>query len=89
MCSKKNRTFILFNLVSNADITAIIRVYCVGWDESPFEMPATVGQMRIEVSRMRANRKPAIVPLCPPQIPDGLTLDQTQATVVGCWQLTS
>jgi hypothetical protein len=44
-----------------------------------------VGGMRIG----RGNRKPAPVPLCPPQIPHDLTWDRTQAATVGSQQLTA
>jgi hypothetical protein len=33
--------------------------------------------------------KPVPVPLCPSQIPRGLTRDQTLATTLGSWQLTA
>jgi hypothetical protein len=33
--------------------------------------------------------KPVPVPLCPPQIPHGLTRDQTRASVVRGWRLTA
>jgi hypothetical protein len=33
--------------------------------------------------------KPVPVPLCPPQIPHGLTQDQSPASEVGGWKLTT
>jgi hypothetical protein len=39
--------------------------------------------------KWRIQRKPASVPLGPPQIPHYLTWDQTQATTVGSWRLTT
>jgi hypothetical protein len=34
-------------------------------------------------------KKPVPVPLCPPQIPHGLTRDRTRASVMGCRRLTA
>jgi hypothetical protein len=48
-----------------------------------------VGGMRIGRGNRSTRRKPATVPLCPPQIPHDLTWDRTQATTVGSQWLTA
>jgi hypothetical protein len=48
----------------------------------------TVGGMRIGRGNQSIRRKPAQVPLCPPQIPHKLTWDQARAPG-GSWQLTA
>jgi hypothetical protein len=45
----------------------------------------TVGGMKIGRGNQSTGRKPAPVPLCPPQIPHDLT-DQTLDTAVGSWR---
>jgi hypothetical protein len=47
-----------------------------------------VGGMRIGRGNRSTRRKPAPVPLCPPQIPHDLTWDRTRAAAVGCRRLT-
>jgi hypothetical protein len=42
-----------------------------------------VGGMRIGKRNRSTRRKPALVPLCPPQIPHDLTWVRTRATAVG------
>jgi hypothetical protein len=48
-----------------------------------------VGGMKIGRGNWSTRRKPAPVPLCPPQIPHDLTWDRIRATAVGSQQLTS
>jgi hypothetical protein len=48
-----------------------------------------VGGMRIGRGNRSTRRKPAPVPLCPPQIPHDLTWDRTRAATVGSRQLTA
>jgi hypothetical protein len=48
-----------------------------------------VGGMRIGRGNRRTRRKPAPVPLCPPQIPHDLTWDRIRAAVVGNQRLTA
>jgi hypothetical protein len=48
-----------------------------------------LGEMRIGRGNRSTRRKPAPVPLCPPQIPHDLTWDRTQAATVGSWRLTA
>jgi hypothetical protein len=48
-----------------------------------------VGGMRIDRGNRSTRRKPASVPLCPPQIPHDLTWDRTQAAAVGSQRLTA
>jgi hypothetical protein len=40
-------------------------------------------------TRSTRGKKPVPVPLCPPQIPRGLTLDRTRASAVGGRRLTA
>jgi hypothetical protein len=47
-----------------------------------------VGVMRIIRGRRSTRRKPAPVPLCPPQIPHDLARARTQAAEVGSRRLT-
>jgi hypothetical protein len=47
-----------------------------------------VGGMRIDRGNQSTGRKPAPVPLCPPQIPHDLTRARTRATAVGSRRLT-
>jgi hypothetical protein len=47
-----------------------------------------VGGMRIGWGYRSTRRKPAPVPLCPPQIPHDLTWDRTRAAAVGSQRLT-
>jgi hypothetical protein len=47
-----------------------------------------IGGMKIGRGNWSTQRKPAPVPLCPPQIPHDLTQAWTQATTVGSQQLT-
>jgi hypothetical protein len=42
-----------------------------------------VGGMRIGRGNRSTRRKPALVPLCPPQIPHDLTWDRTRAAALG------
>jgi hypothetical protein len=49
-------------------------------------MPTYVSILRIP---RRTRRKPVPVPLCPPQIPHGLTWARTRASVVRGWWLTT
>jgi hypothetical protein len=42
-----------------------------------------VGGMKIERENQSAQRKPALIPLCPPQILHGMTWVRTQAAVMG------
>jgi hypothetical protein len=48
-----------------------------------------VGRMRIGRGNRSTQRKPAPVPLCPPQIPHDLTWDRTRAAAVGSQRLTA
>jgi hypothetical protein len=48
-----------------------------------------VGGMRIGRGNRSTRRKPAPVPLCPPQIPHNLTWDRTRAAAVGSRRLTA
>jgi hypothetical protein len=48
-----------------------------------------VGEMRIGRGNGSTRRKPAPVPLCPPQIPHDLTRDRTRAATVGSWRPTA
>jgi hypothetical protein len=48
-----------------------------------------VGGMRISTGSRSTGRKPAPVPLCPPQIPHDLTWDRTRAAAVGSQRLTA
>jgi hypothetical protein len=48
-----------------------------------------VGGMRIGRGNRSTRRKPATVPLCPPQIPHDLTWSRTQAAAVGSRRLTA
>jgi hypothetical protein len=48
-----------------------------------------VGGMRIGRENRSTRRKPAPVPLCPPQIPHYLAWDRTRAAVVGNQRLTA
>jgi hypothetical protein len=48
-----------------------------------------VGGMRIGKGNRSTQRKPAPVPLCPPQIPHALTWDRTRAASVGSQRLTA
>jgi hypothetical protein len=53
-------------------------------DDDDYE---AVGGMRIDRGYRSTRRKPAPVPLCPPQIPHDLTLDRTRAAAVGSQRL--
>jgi hypothetical protein len=48
-----------------------------------------VGGMRIDRGNRSTRRKPALMPLCPPQIPHDLTWARTRAAAVGSWRLTA
>jgi hypothetical protein len=48
-----------------------------------------VGGMRISRGNRSTQRKPAPVPLCPPQIPHDLTWDRTRAPAMGSQRLTA
>jgi hypothetical protein len=48
-----------------------------------------VGGMRIDRGNRSTRRKPAPVPLCPPQIPHDLTWDRTRAAAVRSQRLTA
>jgi hypothetical protein len=48
-----------------------------------------VGGMKIGRGNRSTRRKPAPVPLCPPQIPHDQTRSRTQATAVGSQRLTA
>jgi hypothetical protein len=48
-----------------------------------------VGGMIIGRGNRSTQRKPAQVPLCPPQIPHHLTWARTRAAIVGSWWLTA
>jgi hypothetical protein len=48
---------------------------------------AAVGGMRIGKQNLNNGRKPAPVPLCPPQIPHDLTWVRTQAAAAGSRRL--
>jgi hypothetical protein len=48
-----------------------------------------VGGMRIGRGNRSTRKKPAPVPLCPPQIPHDQTWDQTRAAEVGNQRLTA
>jgi hypothetical protein len=48
-----------------------------------------VGRIRIGRGNRSTRRKPAPVPLCPPQIPRDLTRTRTRATAVGSQRLTA
>jgi hypothetical protein len=48
-----------------------------------------VGGMRIGRGNRSTRRKPAPVPLCPPQIPHDVTWDRTRAAAVGSQRLTA
>jgi hypothetical protein len=56
---------------------------------APDDECGVVGGMRIGRGNRSTRRKPAPVPLCPPQIPHDLTLDRTRAAAVGSRQLTA
>jgi hypothetical protein len=45
--------------------------------------------MRIGRGNRSTQRKPVPVPLCPPQIPHGLTWDRTRIAAVESWRLTA
>jgi hypothetical protein len=47
-----------------------------------------VGGMNIGRGNRSTRRKPAPMPLCPPQIPHGLTRARTRATAVGSQRVT-
>jgi hypothetical protein len=48
-----------------------------------------VGGIRIGRGNQSTRRKPAAVPLCPPQIPHDLTWDRTRAAAMGSQRLTA
>jgi hypothetical protein len=48
-----------------------------------------IGGMRNGRANRSTRRKPAPVPLCPPQIPHDLTWDRTRAAAVGSQRLTA
>jgi hypothetical protein len=48
-----------------------------------------IGGMKIGRGNQSTQRKPAPVPLCPPQIPHDQTRAQTRAATVRCQQLTA
>jgi hypothetical protein len=48
-----------------------------------------MGAMRIGKGNQSIQRKPAAMPLCPPQIPHDLIRARTQAAVVGNRRLTA
>jgi hypothetical protein len=50
---------------------------------------AVVGGMKIGKRNRSTLRKPAPIPLCPPQIPNNLTWDRTRAAAVGSRRLTA
>jgi hypothetical protein len=50
---------------------------------------AAVGRMRTGRGNRSTRRKPAPMPLCPPQIPHDLTWDRTRAAAVGSQRLTA
>jgi hypothetical protein len=56
---------------------------------APDDDYGAVGGMRIGRGNQSTRRKPAPVPLCPPQIPHGLTWDRTRAAAVGSQRLTA
>jgi hypothetical protein len=78
-----------------------IYLFLFSWGEvrlSPLGTSATVGLlyqlrmtdeygMRIDRENRHTRRKPAPMPLCPPQIPHDLTRDRTRAVAVESWQL--
>jgi hypothetical protein len=49
----------------------------------------SVDGMRIDKGNQSTQRKPAPVPLFPPQIPHGVTWDHTQTSTVGNQQVTA
>jgi hypothetical protein len=77
----------------------------VGWDEVPctaatsglFYQPQMIGEgdcgaiggMKIGKGNRSTRRKPALAPLCPPQIPLDQTRDRTRAAAVGSQRLTA
>jgi hypothetical protein len=48
-----------------------------------------IGGMKFGMGNQSTRRKPAPVPLCPPQIPHDLTWARTRAEVVGSRRLTA
>jgi hypothetical protein len=58
-------------------------------DDDDIDDYGVVGGMRIGRGNRSTRRKPAPVPLCPPQISHDLTWDRTRAAVVGSQRLTA
>jgi hypothetical protein len=67
-------------------MSALISLLYLPWMINEY---GAFGGMRTGRWNQSTRRKPALVPLCPPQIPHGLTWYQTQATAVGSQQLTA
>jgi hypothetical protein len=58
-------------------------------DDDDDDECGAVGGVRIGRGNQSTRRKPAPVPLCPPQIPNDLTLARTRAAAVGSRRLTA
>jgi hypothetical protein len=56
---------------------------------APDDEYGAFGGMRICRGNQSTRRKPATVPLCPPQTPHDLTWDRTRAAAVGSRRLTA
>jgi hypothetical protein len=56
---------------------------------APDDEFGVVGGMRVGRGNRSTRRKPAPVPLCPPQIPHDPTWDRTRAAAVGSRRLTA
>jgi hypothetical protein len=58
-------------------------------DDDDDDDDGAIGGMRIGRGNGNTRRKPASVPLCPPQIPHVLNRTRTRAAAVGSWRLTA
>jgi hypothetical protein len=65
------------------DDDIIIIIFC------PFPSNGAPVKWNCEGKTEELGEKPVPVPLCPPQIPHGLTRDRTRASAVGGWRLTA
>jgi hypothetical protein len=84
----KDRSGTLLKLVCHALEWCTVSDYFVVqsiWDGKSYDKCVAVGGMR--TGREAPWRKPAPVPLCPPQIPHDLTWARTQASMMGRRQL--
>jgi hypothetical protein len=62
---------------------------CLLYQSQVIDECGAVGGMRIGRGNQSTRRKPAPLPLCPPQNPHDLTWDQTRAAAVGSRRLTT